>query len=287
MGSYEAWKGLMSEQINQEEYDSFRAFLEQAAGITLGDNKHYLVNSRLNRLMAQHEIKSLGDLINRIRSNSNPGLKDKVVDAMVTNETMWFRDKLPYELLADEIFPALNQEIGSSRTLRIWSSACSSGQEPYSLAMLFSEYRKKNPGHFAKGLEIVATDISNTVLTQAKSGRYDAMSMARGLADEFKDRYFTPDDKFWQVKQEIKDMVKFKELNLLESYASLGKFDIVLCRNVLIYFSSDLKRDIIARISKQLNPKGYLILGSSESLTGHSDAYELQRSKICVHYRMK
>jgi chemotaxis protein methyltransferase CheR len=276
----------MSEQINQEEYDSFRAFLEQAAGITLGDNKHYLVNSRLNRLMGQHDITSLGELITKLKSNAIPGLKDKIVDAMVTNETMWFRDKIPYELLSNEIFPALAKEV-DSRPIRIWSSACSSGQEPYSLGMLFEEYRKANPSHFSQGLEIVATDISNTVLTQAKAGRYDAMSMARGLADEYKERYFVQDDKLWEVKPEIKKYVQFKELNLLENYTALGKFDIVLCRNVLIYFSSDLKKDIIARISKQLNPQGYLILGSSESLTGHSDDYELQRSKVCVHYRLK
>lgn len=274
----------MPGEIKQDEYDSFRLFLEQSAGITLGDNKQYLVNSRLNRLMTDKGISSLGDLVNKLKSGAIPGLRETIIDAMTTNETLWFRDTSPFDVMKEEILPAIGK---SAPKLRIWSSACSSGQEPYSLSMLMDEFKREKPGQLSAEVEITATDISPTVLSAAKEAKYDGLSMARGLSDERKQQYFTEQEKLWELKAEIRKRVQFRELNLLDSYAALGKFDIIFCRNVLIYFSSDLKRDIISRMGKQLNPGGILILGSSESLTGHSDEFELVRSPICVHYRIK
>ena len=274
----------MPGEIKQDEYDSFRLFLEQSAGITLGDNKQYLVNSRLNRLMTEKGITSLGDLVGKLKSGAISGLRETIIDAMTTNETLWFRDASPFEVMKQEILPVLGK---TTPKLRIWSSACSSGQEPYSLSMLIDEFKREKPGQLSAEVEITATDISPTVLNAAKEAKYDGLSMARGLSDERKKQYFTEQEKLWEVNADIRQRVKFKELNLLDSYVSLGKFDIIFCRNVLIYFSSDLKKDIISRMGKQLNPGGILILGSSESLTGHSDEYELVRSPVCVHYRIK
>lgn len=274
----------MAGDIKQDEYDSFRLFLEQSAGITLGDNKQYLVNSRLNRLMAEKGINSLGELVDKLKGGKEPGLRETIIDAMTTNETLWFRDTSPFNVMKQEIFPALGS---LNRNIRIWSSACSSGQEPYSLSMLVDELKKESPASLKTEVEITATDISPTVLKAAKEAKYDGLSMARGMSDERKSRFFTQVDKLWEVKPEIRKRVSFRELNLLDSYTALGKFDVIFCRNVLIYFSSDLKRDIISRMSKQLNPGGLLILGSSESLSGHSDEFELVRSPVCVHYRLK
>jgi len=275
----------MTGDIKQDEYDSFRLFLEQSAGITLGDNKQYLVNSRLNRLMSEKGIASLGDLVDKLKKGAIPGLRETIIDAMTTNETLWFRDSSPFNVMKEEILPNLGASL--NRNIRIWSSACSSGQEPYSLSMLVDEFKQEKPGKLKSEVEITATDISPTVLKAAKEAKYDGLSIARGLSDERKHRFFTQVEKFWEVKAEIRKRVAFRELNLLDSFSALGKFDIIFCRNVLIYFSSDLKRDIISRMSKQLNPGGLLILGSSESLTGHSDEFELVRSPICVHYRLK
>ncbi|MBD3669479.1 MAG: protein-glutamate O-methyltransferase CheR [Gammaproteobacteria bacterium] len=275
----------MPGDIKQDEYDGFRLFLEQSAGITLGDNKQYLVNSRLNRLMSEKGITSLGDLVDKLKQGAVPGLRETIIDAMTTNETLWFRDNSPFKVMQEEILPTLGSSL--TRNMRIWSAACSSGQEPYSLSMLVEEFKQASPGKLKNEVEIVATDISPTVLKAAKEARYDGLSMARGMSDERKQKFFTEVEKQWEVKPEIRKRVTFKELNLLDSYSGLGKFDIIFCRNVLIYFSSDLKRDIISRMSKSLNPGGLLILGSSESLTGHSDQFELVRSPICVHYKLK
>jgi chemotaxis protein methyltransferase CheR len=275
----------MTGDIKQDEYDSFRLFLEQSAGITLGDNKQYLVNSRLNRLMSEKGISSLGDLVDKLKNGAVPGLRETIIDAMTTNETLWFRDSSPFDVMKEEILPEMGGRL--DRNIRIWSSACSTGQEPYSLSMLVDEFKQEKPGKLKSEVEIVATDISPTVLKTAKEARYDGLSMARGLSDERKTRFFSQAEKCWEVKPEIRKRVSFRELNLLDSYNVLGKFDIIFCRNVLIYFSSDLKRDIISRMSKALNPGGLLILGSSESLSGHSDEFELVRSPVCVHYRLK
>ena len=275
----------MTGDIKQDEYDSFRLFLEQSAGITLGDNKQYLVNSRLNRLMGEKGITSLGDLVDKLKKGAVPGLRETIIDAMTTNETLWFRDSSPFNVMKEEILPSLGQSL--TRNIRLWSAACSTGQEPYSLSMLVDEFKQEKPGKLKSDVEITATDISPTVLKAAKEGKYDGLSIARGLNDERKSRFFIQQDKFWEVKPEIRKRVSFRELNLLDSYTVLGKFDIIFCRNVLIYFSSDLKRDIISRMGKALNPGGLLILGSSESLTGHSDEFELVRSPLCVHYRLK
>jgi len=156
------------------------------------------------------------------------------------------------------------------------------------MSMVAQEYGMVNPGKLAKGVEILATDISKTVLEQARAATYDNISLARGMSEERKLSYFRDlGNRPWELRKEIRERVRFTELNLMQSYLSLGKFDVIFCRNVLIYFSADLKRDIIGRLAKALNPRGYLFLGSSESLAGHSDMFDMIRSGGAVYYRLK
>ena len=268
------------------DFDQFRVFLEKTCGIVLGSNKQYLVSSRLNKLMEQQGIKSLGELVQRIQTQRG-GLREMVVDAMTTNETLWFRDTYPFEVLKQRVLPELIKANGGQR-LRIWSAACSSGQEPYSLSMAIDEYERNNPSLGKTGVQIVATELSSTMLAACKAAEYDSLAIARGLSTERLQRYF--DVKApgrWAVKPAIRSRVEFRALNLLDSYASLGKFDMVFCRNVLIYFSADVKKDILRRIHATLKPGGYLFLGASEALNGLPELYQMVQCSPGIIYRAK
>ena len=276
---------MTSQQITHQDYDAFRRYLEEASGIVLGDNKHYLVTSRLNRLMREFEIEDFSHLLRRLKTERKSKLHEQIVDAMTTNETLWFRDTYPFEVLKHVIFPEYSQKRLSQ--LRIWSAASSSGQEAYSISITIQEYLASKPGSLPANVQIIGTDISATMLREATVGMYEAMSLARGMSDERRKRYFLERDGKFEVRPEIKARASFRELNLMHNYSALGKFDIVFCRNVLIYFSSAMKTDILNRIAKSLNPGGYLFLGGSESPTSYTDAFELVRTPKGVVYRVK
>ena len=271
--------------ISKEQYDTFRDFLEKSCGILLGDNKHYLVTSRLNRLTKEFSFNSLGDLLDSLKKNLDKTLRERVIDAMTTNETSWFRDTYPFEILKEHLLPELAKT--KPNPLRIWSAAASTGQESYSIIMTFDEFKSKCPGQLPGRLEIIGTDISPSVLKVAKDGKYDDLSIMRGLSQERRDKYFTKLENSWEVKPTLKTMVRFSEMNLQQSYNLLGKFDIIFCRNVLIYFSSALKTDILERMASCLNLGGVLILGGSESPTGYTKAFEMVRYPQGVVYRLK
>lgn len=266
---------LSDTTIAAEAYREFCRFLERASGIVLGDNKQYLVASRLNPLMNEFGFTRFGDLLAALRSSGAQALGNRIVEAMTTNETSWFRDEHPFATLRELIFP----ELCKSRRgrLRIWSAACASGQEPYSIAMVQQEYRRANPGCLGADAEILGTDISGSVLDLARAGYYDQFAIGRGLSDEYKQRYFRPRDTGLEVIPELRNCVQFKQLNLLQSYAHLGRFDVIFCRNVLIYFALEHKSAILSRMAASLNPGGYLVLGGTESLTGASDVLERVR----------
>jgi chemotaxis protein methyltransferase CheR len=272
-------------QISPQDYDDFRRYLEEASGIVLGNNKHYLVTSRLSRLMREFEIDDFGSLMARLKRERHAKLHERIIDAMTTNETLWFRDNYPFEVLKHVIFPELAQK--KLRQLRIWSAASSSGQEAYSISITLQEYLASRPGSLPSSAQIIGTDISASMLKEATAGLYDKMSLARGMSEERLKRYFSARGEKWEVRPEIKSRASFRELNLLSNFSTLGKFDIVFCRNVLIYFSSELKSDILNRIAKQLNPGGYLFLGGSESPTSYTDAFELVRTPQGVVYRVR
>lgn len=273
-------------ELSDDRYKQFASFLEIQCGIVLGANKQYLVKSRLIPLIAQFNLASLADLIQQAMSSHNRQLRTLVIDAMTTNETLWFRDGYPFELLSHKLFPEM---LESKKNLKIWSAASSSGQESYSIGMIALEYKKMKP---ASGLnvQITGTDISDSMLAQCKSGEYDVLALSRGLSDERKRIFFdrvNDGSSKMRIKPEVKNMTNFRRFNLLDSYALMGKFDIIFCRNVLIYFSSDVKARILNQFANALNPGGYLILGASESLTGLTDNFEMVRCNPGIIYKLK
>ncbi|HIP53511.1 MAG TPA: protein-glutamate O-methyltransferase CheR [Chromatiales bacterium] len=270
--------------VTPTEYKAFQAFLEEACGIVLGDDQEYLIVSRLSGVIAEHGLGSLGGLLKAIKSGQNASLKTIVIDAMTTNETFWFRDMAHFRILTDTIFPQSGQ---LNRPLRIWSAACSAGQEPYSISMVAEEYRNVRPGRLPRDVDIVATDISARMVAEASTGVYCGMSVSRGLTRQQRSRFFTPQGECVRVNPEIRRRVTFRELNLTQEYTTLGKFDVIFCRNVLIYFSSELKKAILNKMAKALYPGGYLFLGSTESLSGLSDRFELVASHGGIVYRLK
>jgi len=272
----------MTESFSPDEYKNFQIFLEKACGIVLGENKHYLVSSRLNRLMKENNISTLQGLVDTLSKSVSSALRTKVIEAMTTNETLWFRDTYPFEVLRKTIFEDAKQQ--KKNSIRIWSAACSSGQEPYSISMITDEYLKESPGF---RVDITATDISQEILNAAKQAKYDALALARGLSEERKRQFFSPVGDQWQVNASIRSRVNFREVNLLQSYTTLGKFDAIFCRNVLIYFSAESKTDILNRMAQSLNPRGFLLLGASESIAQYCDKFEMVRASTGVVYRLK
>jgi chemotaxis protein methyltransferase CheR len=275
----------LNSQIDPKDYQAFQALLEDYCGIVLGPNKQYLVSSRLKGLMEQHRLANLGALVSRLNQPGNVDLRGKVVDLMTTNETQWFRDEYPFSFLKEVVFPELHA--AKKRSFGIWSSACSTGQEPYSMSIAFEEFMLSS---LIAGvdLKIMASDISPTVLEYAKQGQYQLSEISRGLTTDRRNRYFARQaDDSWRVKPDISGRISFRMINLLENFSYAGRFDVIFCRNVLIYFSTDLRKEIIDRMVKVLNPRGYLVLGASESLGQHSSLFEFIRYKGGLIYRLK
>lgn len=276
---------LQTQEISDHDYQRFRRFLESACGILLGDGKQYLIVSRLTRLLRDENIADLAALMTAIEKGQPRHLRDAVIDAMTTNETSWFRDGQPFETLEQVVLPELEKQRGTS--LRIWSSACSSGQEPYTISMILSEYARKRPGSRLATSQIVATDISASMLVQAKKAEYEEVALGRGLSDMRRKQFFSRSQDGWKVADEVRNRVSFREQNLLQGFSALGKFDIIFCRNVLIYFSTERKQDILTRMALSLNRGGYLFLGASETISGYTDAFELVRTPYTTVYRRK
>lgn len=275
----------MPRELDDKSYHQFRTFLEQQCGIVLGDNKQYLVKSRLAPLMSKFDVASLSELVTKTLSPSQRQLRAAVIDAMTTNETLWFRDEYPFELLKSRVLPELAER---SSSLKIWSAASSSGQEPYSIAMTVQEFKQKNPTAFRSGVQIVGTDISTTMLEHCKYAHYDSLALSRGLSAQRKQQFFEPGDNgMYKVRDEVKRMVNFRPLNLLNSYSLMGRFDLVFCRNVLIYFSPEIKKQIISQIHGVLNKDCYLFLGASESLSGLSQDFGMVRCNPGIIYQKK
>ncbi|UTV27049.1 CheR family methyltransferase [Photobacterium atrarenae] len=271
--------------IKDQEYRDFCRFLESQCGIVLGDSKQYLVRSRLSPLVSRFSLSSLSELLQLVISGRNRELRVAAVDAMTTNETLWFRDTYPFTVLADKILPEL---AANKRPIKIWSSASSSGQEPYSIAMTVLETQNRRPGMLSSGVQITATDISQTMLDTCRAGVYDNLALSRGLSPERRRTFFENNgDGRMKINDKVKRMVSFRPQNLKDSYALLGKFDVIFCRNVLIYFSPEMKAKVLNQMAASLNPGGYLLLGASESLTGLTDKFEMIRCNPGIIYKLK
>jgi chemotaxis protein methyltransferase CheR len=282
----------MTKHVNRDppemevgEYRRFCELLRSLCGIDLGENKQYLVATRVRRIIVENSFASLGALTSALSRDREGSLRQRVIDAMTTNETLWFRDIYPFQYLATTIIPQLSAQPGLGK-IKIWSAACSAGQEPYSISMVFEEVLR-NSSRF-RDVEILGTDLSSLVLASAKEACYDRISLARGLSDERRNEFFTPlPGDIWQVKPVIRNRVKLRPINLQDSFITLGKFDIIFCRNVLIYFSGELKLQILKKLHASLVPGGYLFLGSSESITGINDHYEMVNCNPGIAYRAK
>jgi len=270
-------------QQDTNEYLAFCDYLEKISGITLGENKAYLVKNRLRPIFEAHNVETLAAATKKIQSGQDLKLKLEIIDAMTTNETSWFRDQYPFDYLHDELLPKLTGKRLS--TPRIWSAASSYGHEAYSMSMVVEEFMMKNQGCFPASVQIIGTDISSRVVKSASAAEYDRLSMARGLSEDRKKRYFTKTaNDVYKLNEKIKNRVRFQYLNLLESYATLGKFDIIFCRNVLIYFSNENKAAIMDKFAKSLQHDGVLVLGASETVTNYSEAFEMIKCPRGVVY---
>ena len=251
------------EQLKNLTAENFRFLCQtvyEESGIVLDDSKGYLLEARLVPVARDEGAASLDGLCNLIRSMGGRRVRDKVVEAMTTNETLFFRDLAPFQTLETVVIPELLEKWKGSRALRFWSAACSSGQEPYSLAMMWLDM-----GNLPKEIEILGTDISAEILDKARGGQYMQLEVNRGLPAKYLVRHFTRQNMQWEISSSIRAMVRWKKFNLKDNPVLLGTFDVVLCRNVLIYFDIETKRKILRNIRKTLVPGGYLILGSSET----------------------
>ena len=275
----------MDLNVSPEEYSELSNYLSTACGIELGDNKQYLVNSRLRTVVKKHGFNSIGDLLSSIKNDGKAVLRQQLIDAMTTHETLWFRDQYPYEALKRMILPELAR--AHLPNIRIWSAACSSGQEPYSISMIIEEYRREYPKHPLPDVQIVATDISPTILKSAREGIYDDIVMARGLTSDRRTKFFEELKGKAQVKEFVRKQVTFYELNLISPHALPGKFHVIFCRNVLIYFSDKNKCIILERMANLMEKGGYLFLGGSESISRYTDRFEAARYYGGMVFRLK
>ena len=251
------------------DYDYLRGILKQRSGLDLSADKQYLVESRLVPLARKAGLAGIPELVQKMKGSAE-ALTTEVVEAMTTNETFFFRDKVPFDHLRDTILPMLLQSRASRKSLRIWSAACSTGQEPYSIAMCLKEKAAMLAGW---RIEIVGTDLSQEVLEKSKAGIYSQFEVQRGLPIQLLVKYFTQTGELWQVNADIRGMVQHRALNLLQDFSHLGKFDVIFCRNVLIYFDQETKTNIFERMSRIIEPDGMLMLGAAESVVGITDAF--------------
>jgi len=249
--------------------EALRSFVRGRAGISMGADKDYLVISRLEPQLAAWNVKSLDALAERLRTQPKSVLADQVVAALTTNETLWFRDSKPFETLRTVVLPEITSA-GPPRQLSLWSAACSTGQEVYSLAMLLIEEQARMRGW---SFSILGSDICEPAVLRARAGIYSQFEVQRGMPIQKLVKYFEQDGAQWRVRAETRAGIEFRLLNLLELPPNMGPFDIVFCRNVLIYFEADLKRRVIAALAARLRPGGFLALGGAETTLGLTNAF--------------
>jgi len=253
------------------EFDYLRRLLKERSGLVLSHDKQYLVESRLMPVARRMGVDSLSTLVHNLKRQDAEPLIVDVVEAMMTNETFFFRDRIPFDHLRDTIVPTLMQARAVQKRMRIWCAAASSGQEPYSLAMVLKDMSASLAGW---RIDILATDLSAEVLEKAKAGLYSQFEVQRGLPIQLLIKYFTQVGDCWQLSSEIRSMVQFRPFNLLNDFGPLGIFDVVFCRNVLIYFDQDMKAVVLERLARQIERDGYLALGAAETVVGLTDQFK-------------
>ena len=270
--------------IDDAAFNYVRQLVRDRAAIVLEDGKQYLVDNRLSMLARREGMESAQEVIDRLRSAPDGALQRKVVEAMATTETLFFRDGKPYDALRNTILPELQRARAAERKLQIWSAACSSGQEPYSVCMLVREHF---PALATWDLRLLATDISTEMLGRSRAGRYSQLEVSRGLPSAFLMKYFERNEYEWQIRGDLRRMVEFREHNLAGVWNGMPSADLIMLRNVLIYFDVEIKRAVLAKIRKLLRPGGFLMLGTAETTMNLDDSFELVRSDGASYYRIR
>lgn len=276
-------------KITPPEFDILARHILDISGIALAKGKEYLVETRLSPIIEELGCTSYTDFYKKVKTDFKRDLNENIINAITTNETYFFRDKSPFELLQYKIIPDLMDKRSKNKTtmkpsLRLWSAASSTGQEIYSIAMALMEIGI-TPQNY--NIKMLGTDISDAAVAQASYGWYNKFEIARGLEPKRLTRFFNQDKDGWRIKDEIRFMAQFKKMNLMKPFIGLGKFDIILCRNVMIYFTQEDRKKIYANIAKVLEPDGYLIIGSTESLANESDLFAPHRYLKSVFYQFK
>jgi chemotaxis protein methyltransferase CheR len=262
--------------MTPRDYDFLRQAVKQGSGLALGADKHYFLESRLLPLARQAGFSGVGDLVLALKAGRDAALMEAVVEATTTSESFFFRDKTPFDHFRRLIMPALLVARRQSRAVRIWCAAAATGQEPYSIAICLREMATAIAGW---RIEILATDLSGAVLHRARQGLYSQFEVQRGMPIKLLLKYFARVGEHWQIDPQVRAMVKYRRFNLLADFASLGTFDVILCRNILIYFDQDTKRDVLRRLAEALSSDGYLVLGAAETAVGLSDRFNMVSNK--------
>jgi chemotaxis protein methyltransferase CheR len=256
--------------VTPPDYEYLRKLLKDHSGLDLSADKQYLIESRLLPLARKSGLSGISDLVQKMKGGSASQVA-QVVEAMTTNETFFFRDKVPFDHFRELIMPELLKARASRKTIRIWCAAGSTGQEPYSLAMCLKEMAAALAGW---RVEILATDLSQEVLEKSRSGIYSQFEVQRGLPIQLLVKYFKQSGEFWQINADIRAMVQHRQLNLLHDFSQLGTFDVIFCRNVLIYFDQDTKINIFNRLARAMEPDGFLVLGAAETVVGLTETFK-------------
>lgn len=272
-------------RLQPQERQEVTQYIYSICSIALDHSKDYLIEGRLNSLLDATGSKSFSQFISRAREDRSGALNRRIIDEITTGETLFFRDTAPFDLMRYKIIPELVDR--RSRTpgripIRVWSAACSTGQEVYSLAIVLKETLGDTNRY---GIRILGTDISDQAVARASAGIFSAIEVARGLGDSIRARYFVPDPKGWKIRDEIRALATFRRFNLMQDFSALGKFDVVFCRNVAIYFNERDRTSLFNRIEQRMERDGYLVIGSMESLTGVCPQLESRRHLRSVFYQ--
>ena len=275
-------------KIKPEEIQLLSKYIYNLSGISIDASKAYLLETRLSRILEEEGCTSFSDFYQKAKAPSGKALEQKIINAITTNETLFFRDNGPFELLRHKILPDLidartakSTRLGTPK-LKIWSSACSTGQEVYSIAIVIKELLGNNGN-----VSLMGSDLSDDAVSQASSGVYNKFEIERGLPREKLTRYFTPFNGNWKIKDEIRAMASFRKMNLMKPFVGLGRFDIVFCRNVAIYFTLQDRKKLFSKLASVLQPDGYLLIGSTESLTGICPQFTPKRHLRSIYYQLK
>ncbi len=274
-------------RIKPDEIQLLANYVHDISGIHIEASKAYLIETRLGRILESENCGSYSEFYQKVKMDASKSLEKKVIDAITTNETLFFRDGNPFELLRHKILPEIIDRRSATKSLlpiRIWSAACSTGQEIFSIAIVLKELFGVNPAY---NIKLLGTDLSDAAIKQASYGSYNKFEIERGLPRDRLHLYFTPDGANWKIKDAIRSMASFQKFNLMHPFSGLGKFDIIFCRNVAIYFTLEDRKKLFAKIADALEPDGYLIIGSTESLTGVCPRFVPKRHLKSIFYQLR